>query len=268
MLDYSNQNFKSLNELKETVPSIFTKTGSPEVTSKYSHIPTDKVINDMELLGWKVVDAKQVNSRSKSSGYQKHLVVFRNNDVVIEGKDNDVVYPQILMTNSHDGKSSFSFQAGLFRMICENGLVISTKQFEKFRIRHMGYDFETLQGVIKNVISNLDLTVESMNKMKQVQLSEEQTLDFAKKLLETRVGGSNNTFDEQAVNQVLETQRSQDSGNGLWEVFNRVQENIVEGNFKYMTRNGKRRYARPIKNFRQDMKVNADMYETALTYVA
>ena len=107
-----------------------------------------------------------------------------------------------------------------------------------------------------------------MNKMKQVQLSEEQTLDFAKKLLETRVGGSNNTFDEQAVNQVLETQRSQDSGNGLWEVFNRVQENIVEGNFKYMTRDGKRRYARPIKNFRQDMKVNADMYETALTYVA
>ena len=254
MLDYSNQNFKSLEELKGIAPSIFTTHGAGNTSDKYSHIPTDKVINDMATLGWNVVDAK--------------VVVFRNNDVVINGKDGDTIFPQILLTNSHDGKNSFSFQAGLFRMICENGLVISTKQFEAFKIRHMGYDFETLQGVIKDVISSLDLTIESMNKMKQIELDEEQTLDFAKQLLENRVDGLNNTIDKTAINQVLEAQRSEDTGNGLWEVFNRVQENIVEGNFQYLTRTGKRRYARPIKNFRQDMKVNADMYETALTYVA
>ena len=267
MLNYQNQEFKTLNELKETVPSIFTTRGASTTSDKYSHIPTDKVINDMATLGWNVVDAKEVKAR-KNKGFQKHLVVFRNNDVVIQGKDGDTVFPQILLTNSHDGKNSFSFQAGLFRMICENGLVISTKQFEAMKIRHMGYDFETLQNVIKNTISNLDLTVESMNKMKEIELNEEQTLDFAKQLLQTRVGGSDNTFDQTAINQVLEPQRSEDIGNGLWEVFNRVQENIVEGNFQYLTRTGKRRYARPIKNFRQDMRVNADMYETALTYVA
>ena len=267
MLDYSNQNFKSLEELKEVAPSIFTTHGAGNTSDKYSHIPTDKVINDMATLGWNVVDAKEVKAR-KNVGFQKHLVVFRNNDVVINGKDGDTIFPQILLTNSHDGKNSFSFQAGLFRMICENGLVISTKQFEAFKIRHMGYDFEKLQGVIKNVISSLDLTIESMNKMKQIELDEEQTLDFAKQLLENRVDGLNNTIDKTAINQVLEAQRSEDTGNGLWEVFNRVQENIVEGNFQYLTRTGKRRYARPIKNFRQDMKVNADMYETALTYVA
>ena len=267
MLDYSNQNFKSLEELKGIAPSIFTTHGAGNTSDKYSHIPTDKVINDMATLGWNVVDAKEVKAR-KNVGFQKHLVVFRNNDVVINGKDGDTIFPQILLTNSHDGKNSFSFQAGLFRMICENGLVISTKQFEAFKIRHMGYDFEKLQGVIKNVISSLDLTIESMNKMKQIELDEEQTLDFAKQLLENRVDGLNNTIDKTAINQVLEAQRSEDTGNGLWEVFNRVQENIVEGNFQYLTRTGKRRYARPIKNFRQDMKVNADMYETALTYVA
>lgn len=267
MLDYQNANFKSLNELRETVPSIFTTTGAENTSEKYSHIPTDQVIKDMELLGWNVVDAKEVNAR-KNVGFQKHLVVFRNNDVVINGKDGDTVYPQILLTNSHDGKNSFSFQAGLFRMICENGLVISTKQFEAMKIRHMGYDFETLQNVIKNTISNLDLTVESMNKMKQVELSKEQTFEFAKQLLQTRVAGSDNTFDNITINQVLETQRPEDAGNGLWEVFNRVQENIVEGNFQYLTRTGKRRYARPIKNFRQDMNINANLYETALTYVA
>ena len=62
-------------------------------------------------------------------GFQKHLVVFRNNDIIIEGKDNDTVYPQVLLTNSHDGKNAFTFTAGLFRLVCENGLVISTQEF-------------------------------------------------------------------------------------------------------------------------------------------
>ena len=267
MLNYESQEFKSLSELREIAPSIFTKKGSDNTSSKYSHIPTDTVIKDLELLGWNVVDAKEVKAR-KQVGYQKHLVVFRNNDVVINGKDGDTVYPQILLTNSHDGKNSFSFQAGLFRMICENGLVIATKQFENYKIRHMGYDFETLQGVIKDMISKLDLTVESMNKMKETELTEEQTLDFAKQLLETRVAGSKNKFGDEAIADILTPQRKEDKGNGLWEVFNRVQENIVEGNFQYLTPSGKLRQARPIKNFRQDMFINSRMYEQALTFAA
>ena len=267
MLNYESQEFKSLSELREIAPSIFTKKGSDNTSSKYSHIPTDTVIKDLELLGWNVVDAKEVKAR-KQVGYQKHLVVFRNNDVVINGKDGDTVYPQILLTNSHDGKNSFSFQAGLFRMICENGLVIATKQFENYKIRHMGYDFEALQNVIKDMISNLDLTVESMNKMKETELTEEQTLDFAKQLLETRVAGSKNKFGDEAIADILKPQRKEDKGNGLWEVFNRVQENIVEGNFQYLTPGGKLRQARPIKNFRQDMNINAKMYEQALTFAA
>jgi len=130
MLNYESQEFKSLEELKETTPSIFTKKGSNNTSDKYTHIPTDTVIKDLELLGWGVVDAQEVKAR-KQVGYQKHLVVLRNNDVVINGKDGDTVYPQILLTNSHDGKNSFSFQAGLFRMICENGLVIATEEFER-----------------------------------------------------------------------------------------------------------------------------------------
>ena len=267
MLNYQSQNFKSLEELRTIAPSIFTKKGSDNTSSKYSHIPTDTVIKDLELLGWGVVDAQEVKAR-KQVGYQKHLVVFRNNDVVINGKDGDTVYPQILLTNSHDGKNSFSFQAGLFRMICENGLVIATKQFENYKIRHMGYDFETLQGVIKDMISKLDLTVESMNKMKETELTEEQTLDFAKQLLETRVAGSKNKFGDEAIADILTPQRKEDKGNGLWEVFNRVQENIVEGNFQYLTPGGKLRQARPIKNFRQDMFINSKMYEQALTFAA
>lgn len=267
MLNYESQEFKSLEELKTTTPSIFTKKGSTNTSNKYTHIPTDRVIKDLELLGWGVVDAKEVKAR-KQVGFQKHLVIFRNPDVVINGKNDDTVYPQILLTNSHDGKNSFSFQAGLFRMICENGLVIVTKEFASHKVRHMGYDFEALQGVIKEMILKLDLTVGSMNKMKATELTENQTLEFAKQLLETRIKGSDNKIAFSSVNEVLNCQRSADEGNGLWEVFNRVQENIVEGNFNYFTSKGKVRQARPINNFKQNMNINSKMYEQALTFAA
>ena len=273
MLDYQNDQFKSLEELKEIAPSIFTKKGSDKTSSKYTHIPTDRVIKDLELLGWGVVDAKEVNAR-QDKGYQKHLVVFRNPDVSINKKSTnvdgevfeDIVFPQILVTNSHDGKNSFKFQAGLYRMVCENGLVIADQQFEDYTIRHMGYDFEALQGVIKDMISNLDLTVESMNKMRKIELDENQQFEFAKKLLDIRVEGTDNLYREEQIGDILVPQRKEDFGDDLWSVFNRVQENIVEGNFKYYNAKtlGTESQARPIKNFKQDMDVNKKMFSAAL----
>jgi len=267
MLNYESQEFKSLEELREIAPSIFTKVGSENTSDKYTHIPTDQVIKDMELLGWGVVDAKEVKAR-ENVGFQKHLVVFRNNDVVIKGDDGDTVYPQVLLTNSHDGKNAFQFTAGLFRMICENGLVIATDTFENVKIRHMGYDFSTLQDTIKEMVERLPLTVEAMNKMKEIELQEEQMFDLAKSFLDIRVEGTGNTFDNQAIEEVLESQRSADEGNMLWEVFNRVQENIIEGNFEYITQKGKKRQARVIKNFKQDQDVNKKMFSKALEFVA
>ena len=277
MLDYQNDQFKSLEELKEIAPSIFTKKGSDKTSSKYTHIPTDRVIKDLELLGWGVVDAKEVNAR-QDKGYQKHLVVFRNPDVSINKKSTnvdgevfeDIVFPQILVTNSHDGKNSFKFQAGLYRMVCENGLVIADQQFEDYTIRHMGYDFEALQGVIKDMISNLDLTVESMNKMRKIELDENQQFEFAKKLLDIRVEGTDNLYREEQIGDILVPQRKEDFGDDLWSVFNRVQENIVEGNFKYYNAKtlGTERQARPIKNFKQDMDINKKLFSAALEYAA
>ena len=277
MLDYQNDQFKSLEELKEIAPSIFTKKGSDKTSSKYTHIPTDRVIKDLELLGWGVVDAKEVNAR-QDKGYQKHLVVFRNPDVSINKKSTnvdgevfeDIVFPQILVTNSHDGKNSFKFQAGLYRMVCENGLVIADQQFEDYTIRHIGYDFEALQGVIKDMISNLDLTVESMNKMRKIELDENQQFEFAKKLLDIRVEGTDNLYREEQIGDILVPQRKEDFGDDLWSVFNRVQENIVEGNFKYYNAKtlGTERQARPIKNFKQDMDVNKKLFSAALEYAA
>ena len=292
MLDLQNSEFKTKNELREIAPSIFSTKPSPEVSKKYSHIPTDKLIDDMELLGWGVVDAKEVKARTNSTrGFQKHLVVFRNPDIVINqvpsgmiksdssptGYRNadgtfakrsfvDTVFPQILLTNSHDGKNAFTFTAGLFRMVCENGLVISTNEFEKVAIRHMGYDFDELQKQISEMVEKLPLTVESMNKMIETKMEQQAIVDFAKDMLAVR-------FPEEELKRItidmdefITPVRDEDKGNDLWSVFNVVQEKIIEGDFEYIA-GTKVRKARQIKNFKQDMDLNSKMFDVALEYV-
>ena len=266
MLDYQNDQFKSLEELKEIAPSIFTKKGSDKTSSKYTHIPTDRVIKDLELLGWGVVDAKEVNAR-QDKGYQKHLVVFRNPDVQINGKGGDTVFPQVLLTNSHDGKNAFTFTAGLFRLICENGLVISTTQFEDVKMRHMGYSFEELQVKIKEMVEKLPLTVESMNKMQATELGQKQAIAFAKKAITTRFKDDELKRIKIDFKDLLTPTRDEDKGKDLWSVFNVVQEKIIDGDFEYIAA-GKTRKARQIKNFKQDQKINKELFDVALEFAS
>jgi hypothetical protein len=264
MLNLQNSDFLSKEEIKSKAPSVFTSTAAQGVSEKYTHIPTSNVIEDMDLLGWKVVDAKEVKAR-KGIGFQKHLLVFRNEDVVINGADGDTVFPQILLTNSHDGKNSFTFTAGLFRMICENGLVVSTEQFEDVKMRHMGYTFEELQEQIKGMVERLPLTVESMNKMKQIEMSQDAAVEFARKAIATRFKEDEIDNISVDINQLLMPTRNEDTGNDLWSVFNVVQEKILEGDFNY-TFGVKVRKARKIKNFNQDLKINKELFNLALEY--
>ena len=264
MLNLQTNEFLTMEQVKEKAKSVFAEKGSSDTSTKYSHIPTYKIIEDMEKLGWGVVDAKEVRAR-KNAGYQKHLVVFRNNDIVIDGADGDTVFPQILLTNSSDGKNAFTFRAGLFRLVCENGLVISTQDFADLKIRHFGYDFEELQKTITSMVEKLPLTVESMNKFKQTKLTEAQIEDFAKKALEAR-------FSEDEVkritidfNEFTKATRDEDAGNDLWSVFNRIQEKVINGDFNYGY-STKTRKARKIKNFNQDIVLNSKLYELATEY--
>ena len=150
----------SNEDLRVKAPSIFTEKPSKDTSKHYTHIPTYKVIEDMRLLGWDVVDAQQVNAyKADNKGFQKHLVVFQNDDLQIDGNDGDTVHPRVLLTNSHDARNAFQFQAGLFRLICSNGLVISDHNFSALKIRHMGYDFSELKNTITEILSQLPLTV-------------------------------------------------------------------------------------------------------------
>ena len=254
--------FLTKDQIREIAPSVFTAKADKKTTSKhYVHIPTEKVIDDMTALGWGVVDAKQVKAR-KGQGYQKHMVVFGNDDLRIDGQDGDTVMPRILMTNSHDGKNAFTFQAGLYRLVCSNGLVIADAEFASMKIRHMGYDLNELSTVISEIVEKLPLTVECMNKLKAKKLSQEEKEQFALEAIGLRFDTKNKNFE---LKEILEPTRVEDRGDDMWSVYNLIQEKLVHGMINYGV-GIKQRKARKIKNFQQDMKLNQDLYALALSY--
>jgi hypothetical protein len=264
MIDLNAHTFLTKEQIQEKAKSIFATGGGENTSERYSHIPTYQIVEDMKVLGWEVVDVKEVKAR-KNVGFQKHLVVFRNNDIVIDGKDGDTVFPQILLTNSSDGKNAFTFRAGLFRLVCENGLVVSTQDFANMRIRHYGYKFENLKATITNIVEKLPLTVASMNKFKQIQLNKKQIIKLAKEALNIRFGEVEMNRITVDWNEFVKPTRREDEGTDLWSVFNVVQEKVLEGDFNYVAGN-KSRKARKIKNFNQDMELNSRLYELATSY--
>ena len=68
------------------------------------------------------------------------------------------------------------------------------------------------------------------------------------------------------LDDLLAPTRKEDMGNDVWSVFNVVQEKLIEGDFEYIS-GTKVRKARKVKNFKQDQKINKELFELALEYV-
>lgn len=247
----------SLSEIETMAPSVFTTGKADHLSDKYVQTPTSRVVEDLMNMGWLVTDAKEIKAR-KNRGFQKHMVVLRNPDIMISGQNGDDAFPQILLTNSHDGKNAFNFRVGIFRLVCSNGLVVCSEEFNNVSIRHINYTFETLQVKINEIIAKLPGLVEKINTFKSVQLTAEQMVDFVNKAAQLR---KQTSVDIQGI---LRPKRTQDEGNDLWAVFNRIQEKIVNGGYTY---GHKDRQARSIKNFQQDIKINEQLFELAEAYI-
>jgi hypothetical protein len=239
------------------------------LSKHYSFVPTSRVINDLRSLGWNPVDAKQVKARKKeTNGYQKHMITFENDSYKTEGATE---YPQLLLTNSHDGGNAFTLSAGIFRLVCENGLVIKSEDYGTSRLVHKGYSFDSIQKLVNDFVATIDETLTRITAMKEVELTKAQQMEFAKAAALLRF--TEKSYNEQNISDVvdlddlLSVDRKEDAGDGLWEVYNRVQESIVQGSFHYIGGNKKSRKARPIKNFKQSIDVNKKLSELAFAYV-
>ena len=124
MLNFQGeQTYMDKSTLREVCPLAFAKKATnPDVSGKYLFVNTETIIDDLDKLGWKPVQAAQRKSRGQSTIFSKHMIAFQNPDLKIKGKDGDDSFPRIIMTNSHDGMQAFKFSVGIFRLVCSNGL--------------------------------------------------------------------------------------------------------------------------------------------------
>jgi hypothetical protein len=106
-----------------------------------------------------------------------------------------------------------------------------------------------------------------MNAFKRKTLHQEQIAEFARKAAEIRFGAEQIRNIQIDYDKLVEPTRPEDQGSDLWSVFNVVQEKLVHGMFEYTSGN-KLRKARKIKNFKQDLDLNAKLYELAVEYAA
>ena len=262
------------------------------LSKHYSFVPTMKVVNDLRELGYECVDATQVKARKKSTnGYQKHMLTFEHPDhkvdqvkeVELEDGTTETQiqpateYPQLLLTNSHDGGNSFSLSAGIFRLVCSNGLVIKTEDYGSARLVHKGYSFSAVRKLVKEFEETISEVINKITAMKKVQLTKEQQIQFAKKAALLRFTAKSynedNIEDVVQLDDLLHAERPEDKGNGLYEVFNRVQESLVKGKYLYASsgkvnaEGTKVRKGREIKNFKQSIDVNKKLSELAFALV-
>ena len=265
----------TIAQLKQQVPFAFLDAPTRQVSSKYVHVPTSRVIDDLMSMGWQPVQAAQRRGRAgKTSIFSKHMIKFQNPNLIIKGNEGDDVFPQIILTNSHDGTQSFKFMMGLYRLVCSNGLVIADEEFASFKIRHMGYSFEDLQELITNAVEELPKKVEVINTMKNIELTDKQQKDLAFKAFLLRQGialeseqAKEVKIADEVLENILEVQRGEDAGNDLWVTFNRVQEAITQGGFQGALQGAKIRKVRKIKSFEKDLKLNQQLFDLALQYV-
>ena len=265
-----NRSTLTMSDIETICPAVSTPAPSPElrkklgITDRYVHVPTTQVIEDIQKLGWNPIEALQVNAR-KRKGYQRHMIKFVNPDFIVEGSDE---YPELLLSNSHDGTTSFTLDVGIFRLICSNGMVIKSQDFGSMKIRHYGYDFSTIKDAVNDLMEKIPGYLQQVEDMKQHKLEKEQMLEFARKAAMLRFAKSNEESIDKIVDlsDFLESTRKEDDGDGLWEVFNRIQEKVVNGKFQYAF-GKKERKARPVKGFKQQVKLNQDLWELASSYV-
>jgi len=266
-----NRESLTMDELKMICPEISTPEINPElrkhlgISDKYVHVPTEQVIEDVMKLGWSPINAYRVNSRKKRNGVGRHMVKFVNYDFMQEGKTE---YPELLLTNSHDGTTAFKLDVGIFRLVCSNGMVIKSQDFGSMKVRHYGYDFETIKGAVNKLVEQIPDYLKQVEDMKEQELERKQMLEFAREAALLRFKTANiETIDKLVdVDDLLESTRKEDEGNGLWEVFNRLQEKVVNGKFNYAL-GKKERKARPVKGFKSQVKLNQDLWELASSYL-
>jgi len=243
---------------REHHPAVFAEKASDQVSSKYTFIPTTRILGVLENEGWIPTSVQQVNSHKEGNKqFAKHLIRLRR-DVALTPEVGDTI-PEIVLFNSHNGKSNYDLRMGLYRFICSNGMVVSDAEFGSIKIRHMGYSDEQVMSASQEFIDNSTRIMNVVDAWKGVQLDGDQVRSFGREAAKLRFENP----DDLTVNTVLSARRGEDMASDLWTVFNRTQENLLRGGFLV---SGGRRRSREITNIDKNVEINTGLWDLASSY--
>ncbi len=240
--------------IKSIAPAVFATSPSPKLTNKYEFVPTNEVMEMFDREGWQLSSVKQ----SGKGIHGVHELKYRNGQLPKVG---DTVVEAIIR-NSHDGSATFSMGAGLFRLVCSNGLTVPTSVAEKFSLRHNHFSLDEVKGLAENFSKKLPRIEESVSKMMEKELTEKEKLRLIKRAVEIRwaVGSAPESID---VSDLLTPFRPEDEGSDLWTVFNVIQEKMMKGGFSYKTPRGRTTKLRGIKSIQASNRLNTKLWEAA-----
>lgn len=277
---YNAQTELSNDQLLKIAPSIFADSPWEGMSDKYRFIPTIEVIEAMRENNFVPVKASQSAARIEGKqNFTKHMIRFRHKDYMtvanaaLEGKDNWVAnktdmtlpeIPEIVLVNSHDGSSAYNLMAGLFRLVCRNGLILQSGNIGSISVRHSGKK-DTLNEVIEGsyeIIENAPIIANQVADLKQIELRPDQQEVFAKAAIELKGENAAKTFN---ADRLLQSRRYEDKANDngnrdLWKTFNVIQENIIQGGIRGRSQTGRRTRSKPVQSVSEDVRINKALW--------
>ncbi|HBQ2124567.1 DUF932 domain-containing protein [Klebsiella pneumoniae] len=242
-------------ELYRTVPSVFGNDKHESRSERYTYIPTITLLESLQKEGFQPFFACQTRVRDISRReHTKHMLRLRR-----EGHMTGKQVPEIILLNSHDGSSSYQMLPGLFRFVCQNGLICG-QTFGEVRVPHKGDVIEKVIEGAYEVLGLFDRMDEQRDAMQSLLLPVQAQQALASAALIYRFGE-----DHQPVTpaQILTPRRYEDDKPDLWTTYQRIQENLIKGGVAGRNAKGKRSHTRAVRGIDGDVKLNRALWVMA-----
>ena len=248
----------SLDQLRNIAPSIFAEEPASKVSDRYGFVPTVAVVEEMNNRGLIPVFAGQTLSRNVDNRpFAKHLIRFRPQYAPTIANQS---VPEVVLMNSHDGSSGFKLWAGIFRMVCCNGMIISDSIMGQISVSHRSNAAQIVGDRSVEFMGKIDHIEERVQRFMSSILTDQQQTLFAERAVQLRWGDNRPTGLQ--AQSLLIARRFEDAGNTAWSVLNRIQENVIKGGVN-LNRPRRQSSTRMLRSVGDDARVNSRLWEIA-----
>lgn len=246
------------DQIRRVAPSVFAETKYGAMSDKYAYISTSQVVTALRKEGFQPVRALQSRSRIEGKEFfTRHMVVFRTPDDSMPLARVGDIRPEIILINSHDGTSSYQLHAGLFRMVCTNGLVIADSMLASIKILHFGRIVDSVIEGSFSIAQALPDVLGKVDAWRSLALPERAQTAYAEAALTLRYGDGHRPVE---ASDILTPKRREDQGNDLWSVYNRVQEHVMRGGVAGRRSDNRRTTTRSVSAVNQTMRLNKGLW--------